>query len=101
VISSFLGDYGLDGVSPQYPTSDDILKLIYNLKHYCLKALFSRLNAPYDEHDIITMVFGNGETATAVRYINAVKTSITSKIDGMYIVDGVCHLFTSSNDMWH
>lgn len=72
-----------------YKTIDDI-----NVKkQLILNEIYELLDKHGEEPtDIIDVIFD--KESDNVRYINAIRTSITTPIKGMYVCDGFCHIFT-------
>ena len=78
---------------------------ISQLKSDLLADMYGHLNIP-SNHDSISELFGSleNDNENLVRYMKMVNTVIRGKIVGMYIVDGICNLFTNetgSEVLWY
>lgn len=67
-----------------------------------ITGLYERINQPpTSPDDIIDEIFKDGEDETLsnkLRYINAIRTTLTGKLVGMFIADDTCHLFVNIGD---
>ena len=71
-----------------------------------LDSLYGELNKPNGQSPTIDLIFG--DMSDAVKYINAIKTTLSGDLVGMFVTDNTCNLFLETaleqdktNIHWH